>query len=126
MSCGTTRLTKSTGMANPTPAEAPVFVKMAVLTPSRPGLVYSRTHWLDLRARPPRVITRFLSVMERLLKHKQTSSGLTPRRVSGRLCHETPEAVQQRAARVTLERRDVATHSLTPQTKKTASNDNRL
>ena len=37
MSCGTTRLTKSTGMANPTPAEAPVFVKMAVLTPSKQG-----------------------------------------------------------------------------------------
>jgi len=33
MSWGTTERTMSMGMANPTPAEVPVFVKMAVLTP---------------------------------------------------------------------------------------------
>mmetsp|Transcript_5346 Transcript_5346/g.24692 ORF Transcript_5346/g.24692 Transcript_5346/m.24692 type:complete len:339 (+) Transcript_5346:1598-2614(+) len=34
MSCGTTLCTRSTGIANPTPALAPVLVKMAVLTPT--------------------------------------------------------------------------------------------
>ena len=33
MSCGTTLWTRSTGIANPTPALAPVLVKMAVFTP---------------------------------------------------------------------------------------------
>mmetsp|Transcript_6562 Transcript_6562/g.26636 ORF Transcript_6562/g.26636 Transcript_6562/m.26636 type:complete len:275 (-) Transcript_6562:369-1193(-) len=34
MSCGTTRATRSTGMAKPTPALAPVLVKMAVFIPT--------------------------------------------------------------------------------------------
>ena len=33
MSCGTTALTVSIGIANPTPADVPVGVKMAVLMP---------------------------------------------------------------------------------------------
>lgn len=34
MSCGTMRLTVLMGMAKPTPADVPVLVKMAVLTPT--------------------------------------------------------------------------------------------
>ena len=42
INCGTTAVTVSMGIAKPTPAEVPVFVKMAVLTPMTLPLLSSR------------------------------------------------------------------------------------